>query len=217
MSSIPPIFAFGFATWGMLPWLAAAAAPILIHLWSRRRYRQMDWAAMEYLLSAIRRNRRRLQIEQLLLLLLRTLAIVLVVLAVAEPYFERAGLAFTPGERTHRVIVIDGSYSMAYTPTDKSRFQRAKEVAARIVEESPQGDGFTLVVMSAPPRVVVGNPVFEPRDFLPELDDLALPHTTADLPATLAQVEQVLFTARREHPRLVREEVYFLSDLGRVG
>ncbi|MFH1268640.1 MAG: hypothetical protein ABIK89_23185, partial [Planctomycetota bacterium] len=47
--------------------------------------------------------------------------------------------------------------------------------------------------------------------------DLALPHTTADLPATLAQVEQVLFTARREHPRLVREEVYFLSDLGRVG
>jgi len=115
------------------------------------------------------------------------------------------------------VLVIDGSYSMAYKPTDKSRFQRAKEVAARIVEESPQGDGFTLVLMSAPPRAVVANPVFSPRDFLPEIDKLALLHTTADLPATLAEVEQVLITARREHPRLTREAVYFLTDLGRVG
>ena len=217
MLPTPPIFAFDFASPGMLFGLVAAGVPLLIHLWSRRRYREMYWAAMEYLLAAIRRSRRRLQIEQLLLLILRTLLVVLVVLAVAEPYFERAGLALTPGERTHRVLVIDGSYSMAYKPTDKSRFQRAKEVAARIVEESPQGDGFTLVLMSAPPRAVVANPVFSPRDFLPEIDKLALLHTTADLPATLAEVEQVLITARREHPRLTREAVYFLTDLGRVG
>jgi len=112
MTYAPPLFAFGFTSWGMLPWLAAAAVPILIHLWSRRRYREMYWAAMEYLLAAIRRSRRRLQIEQLLLLIVRTLVIALVVLAVAEPFFERAGFAFTPGERTHRVLVIDGSFSI---------------------------------------------------------------------------------------------------------
>jgi len=217
MTHVPTLFAFGFTSWGMLPWLAAAAVPILIHLWSRRRYREMYWAAMEYLLAAIRRSRRRLQIEQLLLLIVRTMVIVLMVLAVAEPYFERAGFAFTPGERTHRVLVIDGSFSMGYRPTDKSRFDRAKELAARIVEESPQGDAFTLVVMSDPPRVVVGNPVFAARDFLPEVEGLALRHTSADLPATLARVEQVLVGARREHPRLIREEIYFLTDLGRVG
>jgi hypothetical protein len=217
MLRLPSIFAFGFAHLAMLGWLAAAAVPILIHLWSRRRYREMTWAAMEYLLAAIRRHRRRLQLEQLLLLLVRTLVIVLVVLAVAEPYFERLGLAFVAGERTHRVLVVDGSYSMAYTPTDKSCFERAKELAIRMVEESPQGDGFTLVLMSAPPRVVVRNPVFAARDFLPEIDRLRLPHTTADLPATLARVEEILVAARREHPRVNREEVYFLTDLGRVG
>jgi hypothetical protein len=201
----------------MLFWLAAGVVPLLVHLWTRRRYREMYWAAMEYLLAAIRRSRRRLQLEQLLLLILRTLVIVLIVLAVAEPFFERSGFAFTPGERTHRVLVIDGSYSMAYRPTDKGRFERAKELAARIVEESPQGDGFTLLLLSDPPRVVVANPVFEARSILPEIDNLALPHTSADLPATLAQVEQVLLHARREHPRLTREEVYFLTDLGRVG
>jgi hypothetical protein len=201
----------------MLGWLAAAVVPLLIHLWSRRRYREMSWAAMEYLLAAMRSSRRRLRMEQWLLLAIRMLLVALMVLAVAEPFLQRGGFAFVVGEPTHRVVVVDGSFSMAYKPGDKSRFDRAKELAARLVEESPQGDGFTLVLMSSPPRVIVGNPVFEPRDFLQELENLRLPHTTLDLPATLAKVEEVLKTARREHPRLAREEVYFFTDLGRVG
>ena len=217
MSPIAPILAFGFANLAMLGWLAAAAVPLLIHLWSRRRYRQTSWAAMEYLLAAIRQSRRKLQLEQLLLLAVRTLLVVLVVLAVAGPYFQRGGFVSTPGERTHRLIVIDGSFSMGYVTADKSRFESAKELAARIVQQSPQGDGFTLVVMSSPPQVVVGTPVFEPRDFLREIDGLTLPHTSADLPATLTKIEQILQEARREHPKLTRHEVYFLSDLCRVG
>ena len=60
-----PIFAVDLlAAPGLFPWLGAAVVPLLIHLWSRRRYREMSWAAMEYLLAAIRRSRRRLQIEQ---------------------------------------------------------------------------------------------------------------------------------------------------------
>ena len=49
---------------------ALVAAPILIHLLSRRRFRTVDWAAMEFLLDAERRNRRRIRLEHLLLLLL---------------------------------------------------------------------------------------------------------------------------------------------------
>jgi len=209
--------AFDLASPSMLGWLAAASIPIVIHLWSRRRYREMSWAAMEYLLAALRSSRRRMRLEQWLLLAIRTLLVALIVLAVAEPMLERSGFAFVAGESTHRVLVLDGSFSMAYKPSDKSRFERAKELAARIVDESPQGDGFTLILMSSPPRVVVGNPVFEPRDFLEEVENLRLPHTTFDLSATLAKVEEVLASARKEHPRLAREEVYFLTDLGRVG
>ncbi len=188
----PPLFAFGWANLPMLGWLAAAAAPILIHLWSRRKYREMSWAAMEYLLAAVRRQTRRLLVEQWLLLAVRTLLVVLVVLAVAEPYVERAGLAFAPGGHAHRVLVLDGSYSMAYKPTDKTRFERAKELARQIVEESPQGDAFTLVLMSSPPRVVVGTPALEPSAIVQEIDNLQLPHTTADLPATIAAIRQVV-------------------------
>ncbi len=181
----PPLFAFGIANLPMLGWLAAAAAPILIHLWSRRKYREMSWAAMEYLLAAAKRQSRRLRVEQWLLLAIRTLLVVLIVLAVAEPYVERTGFASSSTGHTHRVLVLDGSYSMAYQPTDKTRFDRAKQMARQMVEESPQGDAFTLVLMSSPPRVVVGRPALEPSEILREIDNLRLSHASADLPATV--------------------------------
>ncbi len=216
MSIVTPIFALEFVSPGMLGWLAAAAAPLVIHLWSRRRYREMPWAAVEYLLAALRQAKRRIQLEQLLLLLVRTLIVVLVVFAVAEPALQGIGFGAATGQPTYRLLVIDGSYSMAYKPADKSRFDRARQIASEIVDESDEGDGFGLILMSDPPRVVVGTPAFDPRDFVKEVEQLEMPHAGADLVRTLAAVEQVLATARREAPRLARHEVYFLTDLHKV-
>lgn len=215
--SLPILLAFGFSHLAMLGWLAAAAAPLLIHLWNRRRYREVEWAAIEYLLAALRKNARRVQVEQWLLLAVRTLVIVLAVFAIAEPFIERLGLSAAGGERTHKLLVLDASYSMAYKPTDKSRFERAQELAAQIVDEAAAGDGFTLVLLSDPPQVIVGSPSFEPREFLAEIADQHVLHGGANLAATLQSVDEVLERARREQPRLVRNEVYFLSDLQRHG
>ena len=185
----------------------------MIHLWNKRRYREVSWAAIEYLLAAMRKNSRRMRIEQLLLLGVRTLIILLLVLAAAQPFLDQAGLPFVPGQRTLKVLVIDGSYSMGYKPTDKSRFERAKQLATGIVDESSQGDAFTLVLMSSPPAVIVGTPAVEPGDFVEEIENLKLPHGGADLPSTLAHVERICQSA--ESAGLERIEVYFLTDLGR--
>jgi hypothetical protein len=214
MQDFPVILAF-FNHPAMLAWLAAAAAPLIIHLLSRRRYRETQWAAMQYLLAAIRKNSRRIRIEQWLLLAVRTLLIILLVFAFAEPYLSHTGLALLSGGRTHKVLVLDASYSMAYKTNDKTRFDRARELAERIVSQSNQGDGFTLVLLASPPRVVVGTPVFERSDFLEELSNLRVQDCGADLPATLIKVEDILTSARREYARLNREEVFFLTDLGR--
>ncbi|MGA1046323.1 MAG: BatA domain-containing protein, partial [Phycisphaerales bacterium] len=53
--------------WG----LPLAAVPIIIHLLNRRRFATRRWAAMEFLLRAMQRNRRRLRMEQWLILALR--------------------------------------------------------------------------------------------------------------------------------------------------
>jgi hypothetical protein len=213
-----PLVAFGIAHLPMLGWLAAAAVPLAIHLLSRRRYRETPWAAMEYLLAALKRRARKIRLEQWLLLALRTLLVVLVVLAVAEPYTQRPGLAFVPGVPTHRVLVLDGSYSMACKAADKSRFELAKELAERIVDQSPQGDAFTLVLMAAPPRVVVGTPTSDAGPLREEIENLDILHTAADLPATVEAVRQLLDKDKTqpENARLQRHVVYFLTDLQRT-
>src|SRR5436309_13210065 len=66
--SFPLIWALGFANAALLYGLAAASVPIIIHLLNRRKYREVTWAALRFLLAAIRKNPRRIRIEQLILL-----------------------------------------------------------------------------------------------------------------------------------------------------
>src|SRR5271157_3899097 len=115
-SSPPLLWALEFAN----PGLVAASIPIVIHLLNRRKFREMPWAAMQFLLAAIRKNQRRVRIEQWLLLAVRTLLILLIVAAMAKPFLESFGNVIA-GQRTHRVLVLDGSLSMGYTTGDKSR------------------------------------------------------------------------------------------------
>lgn len=80
-------FAGAFVVAGLL----AAAGPIVIHLLNRRRYQTISWAAMDFLREAIQRNRRILQLRDLLLMVLRVLCVFLFGLALARPYFTSTG------------------------------------------------------------------------------------------------------------------------------
>src|SRR5690606_20268012 len=63
----------------------AMAVPIVIHLLSRFRRKREPWGAMRFLMEAYRKHRRRLQIEQLLLLAVRCLLLLTLGLALAGP------------------------------------------------------------------------------------------------------------------------------------
>jgi len=215
MLELPPILAFFAHPW-MMFWAVAAAAPLLIHLLNRRRYREQPWAAMEYLLAAMRKNVRRIRIEQWLLLTLRTLLILTLVAAVADPVLQGLGIANVAGVRTHRVFVLDGSYSMASRPEEETRFADAKRMIAEVVEQSPQGDGFTLILQAAPSQAIVRTPAFAKREFLEELDAVTLPQAGGDLAGALGLAAEMIQTSRRDERRLAREEVYLVSDLGRT-
>ena len=53
--------------WSMLAGALLVAVPVLIHLINRVRYKRVRWAAMEFLLKAQKRVRRKLIVQQLLL------------------------------------------------------------------------------------------------------------------------------------------------------
>ena len=208
-----------FANAAMLLWGLAASVPIIIHLLSRRKYRETAWAAMEFLLAAVRKNARRIRIEQLLLLLVRVAILVLLAVALADPIFSlfaSLNAALGTGGRTHYLLALDVSYSMDYRTGDKSRLDRAKELAAQVIRDSRQGDGFTLVLMGDPPQVAISDPAFDPRDVVDEIDSVRVRHGGANLPMTLAEIENVLQEVQRRQTRLTATRVCFFTDLGRT-
>ncbi len=106
--------------------LPAAAVPVLIHILNRRRYRRVPWAAMEHLVRAERQSRRRIQWQNLLVLLLRVSAVILLVLVFARPRSARPLSALMEsGSRV--VVLLDDSASMAQQEAGISAFDRAKD------------------------------------------------------------------------------------------
>ncbi|MGC3968073.1 MAG: BatA domain-containing protein [Pirellulales bacterium] len=200
----------------ILGWLAAASAPIVIHLLNRRKFRESSWAAMQFLLAAVKKNSRRMQLEQWLLLAVRTLLILLAVIAAAEPGFRGAEQLTASGERVHRVIVVDGSFSMNYRPTGQlSYFEQARELAERIVDNSREGDGLSLVVLGTPSRTIVGPPLFRKDEMRGIVDDLRQPHGAGNLAQCLNELDRLLAKSRELHPQIGRRIVYFITDLGK--
>lgn len=220
---IPLAFIFETLAGATAAAAAAVSVPIIIHLLNRRRFRVVTWAAMQFLLAAQKKNSRRMRIEQLLLLLLRCCLVLFLVLAMAAvmPWaetiwrglFPESIAAAVPAQgRTYKLLVLDGSFSMAAREGDQSAFDRAKKLAAQVVTESPRGDSFGVVLMAGSARRIVSEPSEDPRKVLAELEKIRLPHGNADVPGTLNTVEDML---RQAPGKFQTREVYFFTDLQR--
>ena len=177
--------------WGTL----LGAIPIIIHLLNRRRFRRVEWAPMRYLKLTIRRNRRRLQIEQLLLLLVRIALPVLLFFFLARPVLHPTGLerwAFGGG-RASQVVVIDDSLSMGYASAGPSAFGRAREVAGALLAAAQPRDRCTLVAASAP-RTPVFHEVEGARREEFAADALTMPLSGAHVawPTALEGIDEVV-------------------------
>ncbi|MFK7820878.1 MAG: BatA domain-containing protein [Planctomycetaceae bacterium] len=158
-SRVLPVPAFSFTQPWMLLGLVLAAIPVLIHFFYRRRYQEVRWAAVQFLDAAVKRNAQRHRFQQLLLLALRTLAIALLVFAFAGP-MSNANLTLSQatGSR-HVVVVIDGSLSMQCREADGTRFERAIDLAVKVVESSGEDDTFQLVQMAGSvPESIIAQP-----------------------------------------------------------
>ncbi len=118
----------------MLAGAALVSSPILIHLINRMRFRRIRWAAMEFLLKAQKRMRRKLIIEQLILLLLRCLLVALVGLLLARfKWFSSSD--GTEGRATAHVVILDDTPSMADSFAAEGRRTTAFEQAKTQVTE----------------------------------------------------------------------------------
>jgi hypothetical protein len=110
--------------------IACVAIPIAIHLLMRRRRRPVMWAAMRFLLEAYRQQRRRLRLEQLLLLAARCLVIALVALALGRPFFGQAAAFGGRGAMTLYLLIDNGLASTAEDADSAGTAQGGRGIAA---------------------------------------------------------------------------------------
>ena len=107
---------------------------------------------MRHLKLTVQRNRRRVQVEQLLLMLLRIAALALLFFYLARPVVNPTGLEgwLGQGGRSSQVVLIDDSLSMGYGSGESPAFRQAKETAASLVAAARAEDRFTILAASTP-------------------------------------------------------------------
>lgn len=143
----------------MLGALAAVAIPIGIHLLNKFRVRVIDWAAMKFLADSLRKNERRLKIEDLILLILRCLLFALLALAFARPVWQALADGASGGGTVAAVVVLDNSASMQETTGASTRFDEARQAARQWLDSLDVDSLVSLSLVSSRTDPVVPNPV----------------------------------------------------------
>jgi len=92
--------------------LPLAALPIIVHLINKRRHKTIQWAAMQFLISATRQSRGKRRLRYFLILTCRVLALLCFLLALARP-LAGGWLGMASGGAPDTVILLfDRSASM---------------------------------------------------------------------------------------------------------
>ncbi len=161
------------------PWMLLALAgvllPVIAHLLSKRKFDIVFWGAMQFL-ELGRKTRRRIRLEELLLLLLRIGLIAIIVLSFARPWGKGgAFVALTDGVRRDVAYVIDGSYSMGRADAEKTPLSAARQWIQKSLNSLRAGDTATL--WDAREQVVprVASPTSDSQIIREELDRLPAP------------------------------------------
>lgn len=128
MSFLSPLFLFG---------LLAAAIPVAIHLIRRENPPKIMFASLRFLKQTTKKLILFQQIQQWLLLLLRTALICLLVFAFARPLFYQGSIAqLLDAEPQSTVLLIDSSLSMRVG----DRFAQARQQALQTLGGMAAGD-----------------------------------------------------------------------------
>ena len=198
MTFINPAILFG---------LLAVGLPVIIHLLTKPRLKRIRWAATRFLLKSVQKNRRRVQFEDLLLLILRCLLVLLLVILFARPAFltDAAGLNMG-GEASTAVILLDNSASMGQSNGTQTRFDQAKSMADGILSKLGTGSSVALYLVADGVKAVIPKPTQDLAVLRRSLTQASLSDRGTDLYPGLKQAVDLLKGASG------KRELFVLTD-----
>ncbi|HWO43143.1 MAG TPA: BatA domain-containing protein [Candidatus Eisenbacteria bacterium] len=195
-----PIYLYG---------LLAAALPLLIHLLNRRRLKRIRFPAVRFVLLSQKRISRSYRLRHWLLLALRTAAVMLLALLLANPIFQIGSGLFAAGHQVALVVILDNSLSMTWSG-DGSGFARAKQAARLLIDALGEGDRAAVV-----PTVFGANERFRLKDekavLMRDLNAIEISDGASNFAAALTAAYELL-----QQPA-GQKEIRLITDMALTG
>ena len=123
--------------------LAAVAIPIIIHLFYFRRFKKVYFTNVRFLKEVKEETSARQKLRNLLVLLMRCLAVALLVLAFAQPFIPQDA-EVKQGENAVSIFV-DNSFSMSALSEEAPLVEKAKQRAREIISAYAAEDRFQVL------------------------------------------------------------------------
>ena len=152
-----------FLSPSLLWFIAAISIPIAIHLLSRLKQNKVEFSTIRFIKELETSSIRKVQIQKMIILLLRVLCIICLVMMMAQPVTQ----GFMPGwlaaeQDSKLVIVLDNSASMSVKDGERTFLERSKNTAMAII---PLFKDETIITISqtCPPKVVFEGKSNDPK------------------------------------------------------
>ncbi len=195
----------------ILAGLAAALAPLLIHLLNRQRVRTVEFSSLMFLRDLQKTKMRRLKLRQWLLLLIRTLIVVLLVLAFARPSMRGDTFASLGSHaKTTVALLTDISASMHTRTADGSAFERSIHRQPEVLEVLKEGD--QVIRGEIADDTYFSSPTADFAGVAEEVVELSPGNSGTDLMTAIAESEELLTQSQN-----LNREIFVFSDMSRVG
>ena len=197
-----------FLNSAILAALTLGLLPVLIHLLNRQRYKKIDFPTLRFLHELQKQRMRQVRIRQIILLILRTLAVIFIVLAVARPVVKSStGLLPGAEARSTAVLILDRSASMRTETPDGTRFRQVQTRAQEILNSLQDGDEAQIVWADAEPETFPEQPTTQINLLRETVVDAQPTLRGGDLVKALQKARTILGKSQNLH-----KEVYVLSD-----
>ena len=199
MFPLPSLTAWHFLAAGAL----CALGPVIIHLLNRRRYKVVQWAAMDFLREAMQRNRRIMQLRDILLLVLRTAAVLLFGLALARPYFSERRESSSDRLPVHAIVLLDNSLSMGYESLEGTLLAKAKDKARAYIDRLPPGSKISIIPVCGSPDGYSPDPHDTKEAAIEALEKIETVDRSATFLAAVSQAREASAAAPQLAKRIV--------------
>lgn len=178
--------------------------PILIHLINQRRFQTIRWGAMMFLLAAQRMSRGYSRLRQILILLVRTLAIAGLIFAISRPLSSGWLGSAAGGRADTTLILLDRSASMQQigAGTAESKLKTGIRQLAQTLRLLGSSRWVLIDSVSNKPREI------DSPDALLKLPDVEPTSASSDMAALLETAREYIAANKAG-----RTEVWICSDL----